>query len=380
LLFGYGVEYKEFDSATKTITINRYPANQWAFLWDTDANLSAAVRCVSMAANTVHEGEILASATDLLWIYTEEEYGQFIRSVDGGGEWKGEIKTNDLKLIPIVVWLADEEMHGIISDALLAMNDAYNEEFNLEGDDISNTVDCLLKLWGVDSAWATANEAAIRDKRMLSFDRKKEEQDAEYLRRELNIEPHIKHLKTTRENIHIMGSIPDVAEITGATGSTSGIALKLAFTPMQQAFEAYAPFEKENIYTRIDLLNARLKLLSQPTIDNAEVDIQFRIPTNRIEEWQNIEKLKGVVSHETQLSLLTDIEDPAEELQKVVDEMGEDQPAILATRVAENEARAANLERLLVESDARTSEAIGAMITGNEALVTKLIDAIKAKA
>ena len=378
-LCGYGVEFQEYDTNTKQITVNRYPSLEWSFLWDSAGALACAVRYTSLAANTIHDGEILASATDLMWIYTPKEYGKYKRTAEGKGAWEGEVALNELGMIPVIVWLADDEMRGLISDELIAMNDAYNSEFNLEGDDISNTVDCLLKIWGFDSAWMTLHEADILEKRMLPFDGPKEEQDGEYLRRELDIEPHVKHLKTTRENIHIMGAIPDVNEITGATGSTSGIALKLAFTPMEQEFQSRVPMLCENVYARIELINARLKKLSQPQIVNPKVDIQFRMPTNRIEEWQNIGALKGIISRKTQLSLLTDIEDPAQELQNVVAEMGEDEPAMLAVRQQEQEARAARLERALVESDARTSEQIGAMITANEGLITKLIDAMKAQ-
>lgn len=376
LLCGYGVEFQGFDAATKEITISRYSPSEWAFLWDSEDELQAAVRCVQLEANTVHNGEVLENDTEALWVYTQDEIGEWIRDANTTGEFKGTISENPLGRIPVVVWLADEEMAGIISDELIAMNDAFNSQFSIEGDDINNTVDAIVKMWGVDSAWVTANESTILEKRMLPFDHPKSEQDAEFLSRKLDIGPHSKHLDVIRENIHIMGNIPDTSKITGATGSTSGVALRLAFTPMEQAFQSYSPFLVEAVHDRIALLNARLEKLQAETIPNPKVIVQFRMPANRVEEWQYIGMLKGIVSQKTMLSLLTDIEDPAKELQNVVNEMGEDQPSQVAERIAENEARAANIERLLVESDARTTESIGAMITANDALIQKLIDAI----
>lgn len=378
LLCGYGVEFQSYDESGG-ISITRYSPIEWAFLWDSEGELQAAVRYVSLPAQTVHNGTVLEVDTDVLWIYTAEEWGQWKRGAEST-EWEGVIMPNTLGKIPIVVWTPDEEMSGIISDAIIKMNDAFNEQFNLEGDDIRNNVDCILKMWGCDSKWVTDNETVIREKRTLPFDLEKDKQDAEYITRELDIAPHSKHLDVTRENIHIMGNIPDTGKITGATGSTSGVALRLAFTPMEQAFQAYSPFLIEAIYNRIDLLNARFSKLGQPTISNPSVTVQFRMPANRVEEWQYIGMLKGIVSKETMLSLLTDINDPAIELQNVVNEMGEDQPSQVAERQAENEARAANIERLLLESDARTTENIGRMISANEGLITKLIDAIQAKA
>jgi SPP1 family phage portal protein len=379
LLCGYGVEFQDFNSTTREITVSRYDPLEWAFLWDSESKLQAAVRCVELAANTVHDGVVLENATTVLWVYTAEEYGRWT-STAGSSDFTGEIQENVLGKIPVIVWTPDEEMKGIVSDELIAMNDAYNEQLNIEGDDIRNTVDSIMKIWGVDSAWATANEDTILAKRMMPFDRPKGEQDAEYLTRELDITPHTKHLDILRENIHIMGMMPDVTKITGATGSTSGIALKLAFTPMEQAFRAYSPFLVESLHERIDLINARLAKISKPTIEKARIDIQFIIPTNRIEEWQNVSMLNGIVSKKTQLTLLTDIEDPAQELQNVVEEMGEDAPGQMAERIAADEERAAQLEAALVEEAARTTEAIAAMIRANEALVQKLIDSQKAQA
>ena len=56
-------------------------------------------------------------------------------------------------------------------------------------------------------------------------------------------------------------------------------------------------------------------------IENYKVIIGFSMPINRIEEWQNISGLNGIVSHKTQLELLSDIDDADRELENVRTDM-----------------------------------------------------------
>ena len=357
LLCGYGVEFQAFDDGE--VTIYRYTPTEWAFAWEDDV-LRAAVRLMTYSENDLLDGERVKEPTYVMWVYTAEEVGIFKKTE--GGEWRGETQHNEIGRIPVVVWTADEEMRGIVPDELISANDEYNNAWNLEGDDIRNTVDAILVIYGVDSQWLKDNESVIRQQRTLPFD-DKESQSAEYLARALDIAPHAQHLATVRENIHIMGNIPDVLRIVGASGSASGIALKLMFTPMQEAFDSYSQFLTENLRARIDLLNERWRRLNtKETYESPDVLLQFRIPTNRIEEWQNVGSLRGIVSHATMLELLSDIEDPQGELENIVNEMPEDTHESVQERMIENERRMAKLEGALLDEAQRTTEAVASIV------------------
>jgi hypothetical protein len=203
----------------------------------------------------------------------------------------------------------------------------------------------------------------------MPFDATKDEMDAEFLQRTLDIEPHTRHIALVRDMIHGMGNIPDVQKIIGATGAASGIAIKLMFTPQQQAFDTYSPFLEENIISRIELLNVRNKILNKPAIEDYSVTLQFKMPSNRIEEWQNIKMLDGVVSKQTQLKLLSDIEDPAAELEEM--RRGGNLDAVtVETRLAEQEAAQTRLEGLLVDAqEATTGNIAAAMDVVREAML-----------
>jgi SPP1 family phage portal protein len=363
LLCGYAVEFHGFQDSTE---ITYYSPAEWSFLYDSDGNLACAVRCIELAQNAIYKGEVLTEATAIMYVYTDEERGIFRKT---SGNWEGEPEPEVLKRIPLVVWTADDEMRGIIPEELITMNDEYNTALNGQGDDIRNTVDCLLKIWGVDSAWLKLNETAVREMRLMPFDATKQEMDAEFLQRTLDIEPHTRHIALVRDMIHGMGNIPDVQKIIGATGAASGIAIKLMFTPQQQAFDTYSPFLEENIISRIELLNVRNAILNKPAIEDYSVTLQFKMPSNRIEEWQNIKMLDGVVSKQTQLKLLSDIEDPATELEEM--RRGGNLDAVtVETRLAEQEAAQARLEGLLVDAqEATTGNIAAAMDVVREAML-----------
>lgn len=117
------------------------------------------------------------------------------------------------------------------------------------------------------------------------------------------------------------GEVPDVEEITGATGQTSGIALRLKFLPMLQSASSIANNLKAGLRARIELLNVRLgQSEGSGGIEDVNLIVSFTLPANRIEEWKAVKELIGILSHKTILELMTDIDDPEQELARIEEE------------------------------------------------------------
>jgi hypothetical protein len=171
----------------------------------------------------------------------------------------------------------------------------------------------------------------------------------------------------------MMAEVPDVNEIVGTTGQTSGIALKLMFTPMHERAEDMIVLLKQALRKRIKLLNAIASKRSQQTIENYLIQIQFRIPVNRIEEWANISKLENVVSHQTMLKLLTDIEDPASEMEAIKNETEEQG---LEQRLTGAEPGVGNNRELVERRDRQIKEKGDELIAGLEPVIISLGDRI----
>jgi len=316
ILYGYGVEVHSFDPKEKKIIIKNYDSNEWLFLRDSDDVLTLAIRWVTLPDNTIHNGKLLKDPLEVVSVYSQQGFVHLERLSET--EWA--VSSNgrhSYGRIPVVQWRVDEDSLGIITKALISQNDEYNVVDSANGDSVKIDVDSVLKLKGVDSSWANENETTIREKRMLPlpFD-----SDAEYMSRTFDTVRTQDRLDRTRKHIHIMGRIPDVANIVGTTGATSGIALKLMFSPMQREVESMISFLKQGVADRIALMNAIWAKLGQPVLTDFTTTIQFLMPVNRIEEWQNINGLEGVVSKKTKLELLTDIIDPEKEYEALMED------------------------------------------------------------
>lgn len=315
-LFGYGIEVHSFNAEKGKIVIKNYPSNEWLIQRDSDGDIALAIRWVTLPEYTIYNQEVLTEDIELISVYTKTGY---VHAEKRGEQWAIiEENTHFYGMVPVVQWRVDENSEGIVSDAIIKQNDEYNETDSANGDSVKIDVDSILKLKGIDSVWANENEVMIREKRMIPLP---EGGDAEYMSRTFDTLRIQDRLDRTRKHIHIMGKVPDVANVVGATGGTSGIALKLLFSPMQRKSESVISFLKQGVSDRIELINAMWKKLNKPILEDYTITIQFVMPVNRIEEWQNIAMLNGIVSKKTMLELLTDINDPEAEFAKLEEEM-----------------------------------------------------------
>jgi SPP1 family phage portal protein len=114
----------------------------------------------------------------------------------------------------------------------------------------------------------------------------------------------------TREQIHIEGKVVDIERIIGATGSASGISLKLKYQPMTNIAKQYTSYFEKGLRRRVDLINILLEMTSKPIIENYEVIFTYNIPVNDIEIIQNIDKMSTIMNNETILQQLSFIKNP----------------------------------------------------------------------
>ena len=326
LLYGVGVEVHSFDStADQKIQITRYDPRDWVMVYDGDGGLCAAINRVTLASGTVYEDKVLDGELELQTVYTDATIAQYSRAKDKEGKRSGwELKNNGphphfYGAVPVVDWTVTHDGDSFISDALLGQNNEYNEIDSTSGDQIRLEASALLKTWGIDPSWIKEHAQDIKDLGILPFGDKSTE-DAGYIERRFDTERVESRLERTRQHIHAMGAIPDVQQIVGTSGATSGIALKLMFTPMQQTAGRFIARIRQCLRKRIDLINAMAGKASATAIANYNTVVAFSIPVNNIETWQHIGALEGLVSNRTRLELLPDIDDPERELRLLAEE------------------------------------------------------------
>lgn len=219
--------------------------------------------------------------------------------------------------VPATEFMQNEERIGVY-EPILSMSNAYNKAVSEKANDVDYFSDAYLKILGV-----TLDEEGmkhIRDNRIINF----EGEDAQKLIVEFMGKP---EGDTTQENLldrleRLIYQISMVANISDENfGTSSGIAMKYKLQAMINLAKT-----KQRKFT--SGMNRRYKLLfghpASKVQKDAWMDLEYQftpnIPANRLEEAQEAAQLEGIVSHETQLKLLSVVDNVQDELDKIEEE------------------------------------------------------------
>ena len=299
----------------REITIESGDPRNWSIVYDSNGVLTLAMRRITLHANTFHDGELLESALVLMTVYTDTMIFDYQQDTDTPGGWKhtGTVE-HFFGQVPIVDWRANADATTILTDAIIGQQDEYNQADSGFGDALTYNSDALLALLGLDSEWVKEHAAELKEERIIGLPI---DGDIKFIKKSMDVTAIDSRLSLTREHIHMMGEVPDVETIVGATGSTSGIALALKFLPMAQRAAGMANWIAAGLRQRIDLINSIQHILDKPPLEDYDIKITFSLPRNRTEEWTSISALEGIVSHKTQLVMLSDVDDPEAELDRI---------------------------------------------------------------
>ena len=195
------------------------------------------------------------------------------------------------------------------------MIDAYNKAISEKANDVDYFADAYLKILG-----AALNDDEIkklRENRIINFDG----DDSDKLVVEFLQKP---NGDTTQENLinrleKLIFQISMVANISDEDfGTSSGISLKYKLQAMSNLAKT-----KERKFT--SGMNRRYMLIFSNPVNKMKKDdwldieykFTFNYPTNLLEESQIAAQLSGIVSKETQLKIISAVEDVQEELNKI---------------------------------------------------------------
>ena len=213
--------------------------------------------------------------------------------------------------------MENAERQGLFEPIMSIVN-AYNKAISEKANDVDYFADAYLKILGAN----VDNEDIkfIRDTRVLNL----VGEDAEKIVAEFMDKP---NNDTAQENLlnrleRLAFHISMVANISDENfGAASGISLKYKLQAMSNLEKT-----KERKFT--SGMNRRYKLLfSHPASKvpkDAWMQLQYiftpNIPANLLEEAQIAAQMEGVVSHETQLSVLSIVDNVQDELDRIEEE------------------------------------------------------------
>ena len=262
--------------------------------------------------------------TEWGFIYDAVGYRKF--KVTGGLRWMDEDWTpHRFEGVPATEFVENAERQGLFEPVMSIVN-AYNKAISEKANDVDYFADAYLKVLGTK---VDADDVKfIRDNRVVNF----EGDGADKIVVEFMGKP---ESDTAQENHlnrleRLVFQISMVANISDENfGSSSGIALRYKLQAMSNLEKT-----KERKFT--SGMNRRYKLLFSHPASKVPTDAWVmlkhkftpNLPANLLEEAQIAAQMEGITSHETQLKVLSVVDDVMEELSKIEKENEVDQNRI----------------------------------------------------
>lgn len=252
------------------------------------------------------------------WGSISSEYGVRYFKVTGGLKWTDEEwQPHYFPGVPATEYVEDAEKQGVF-EPIMSMVNAYNKAISEKANDVDYFADAYLKVLGAKVE--SEDVAFIRDSRVVNF----EGEDAqkiivEFMGRPSNDEGQEHLLDRLERLIFCIGQTANASDEN--FGTQSGIAmLYKMWNTSNKGKNKQRKFESG--------MNRRYRLLfghpasKVPADSWVQLHYQFtpNIPQNLLEEAEIASKLEGIVSRETQLKVLSVVDDVQGELDQIEEE------------------------------------------------------------
>lgn len=231
----------------------------------------------------------------------------------GSYKWTDEPRIHGFDGVPAVEYVENEERIGIFESTLPLIN-AYNKALSEKANDVDYFADAYIKILGTKLDEDGVRH--IRDNRIMNFDGDTAGLVVEFMNKP-DGDATQEHLIDRLERLIFQTSM--VANISDENfGASSGIALKYKLQAMSNLAKT-----KERKFTAG--MNSRYRLIFSNPVSgmNAEswTSIRYKFtqnfPANELEETQIAQNLEGIVSQETQLSVLSIVDNVDSEIERM---------------------------------------------------------------
>lgn len=361
-----------------TYVIQHYDAKSWCLIRDVHSNLWSAFHLQVIEPFTVYKGKMLTEETKIVTVYDEVNIQVWIEVKDTTNDknkvWHMESERgHKFGRIPVVVFSTSVEELSFLDDPALSNQDAYNTTASMQVEDIQYEVGALLKVRGFDVDDMAKNAAQIRKLKMIPLGADPNN-DAEYLTKGIQADKFTTGLDRARVDFFEGLSLPDFRQIVGATGQTTGVALKLKLGPMVDRSKTFFNYLEEAVRARVDLWNSLRLKSSLSIMEDYEVIATIQPPTNEAELWAAVAALDTLLDDETKIGLLGVGGDPRE-LKRKRDRQRAEQA--LATADAGDTVASDGVPRLLDASTAEPAALIAARTRTSDKAVANVTPRIE---
>lgn len=246
-------------------------------------------------------------------------------TIKGKIVWDKEEKEHYFDGVPATEYRENKECQGIF-EPVMSMINAYNKAISEKANDVDYFADAYLKVLG--TLLDEDDVKHIRDDRIINFDGDAEGLAIDFLQKpdgDVTQEHLIDRLEKLIFQIAMVANISDEN-----FGTSSGIAMAYKLQAMNNLRKT-----KERKFT--SGMNRRYKLIfSNPANDMGKDDwvkLHYKftpnVPANILEESQIAQNLSGVVSQETQLGILSVVDNPKTEIERIEKEEEKPKDAVM---------------------------------------------------
>ena len=261
------------------------------------------------------------------WGSISNSYGVRHFSITGGIKWTDEDWIpHYFDGVPATEYIENGERLGLF-EPVMSMVNAFNKALSEKANDVDYFADAYLKILGV--ALDEDSTRHIRENRIINFEGENSANVVvEFMNKPENDAAQENLLNRLETYIFLIGMVANISDEN--FGVSSGIALQYKLLAMHNLAKT-----KERKFT--SGMNRRYKLLfshpkSQVPADSwVKLHYKFtpNIPNNLMEEAQIAAQVEGITSKQTQLKILSIVDNVQEELAKIEEENKPDENAMI---------------------------------------------------
>ena len=253
-------------------------------------------------------------------VVTDEETIYF--TLDNAGDVHFGERTNHIySKLPIIEVIENEERRGIFESVKTLLN-ALNKAVSEKANDVDYFADAYLKIIGMELDDEVSS--SIRDNRVFNLWGESGSQlDVDFLQKPNADQTQENLIVLLRDAIFNISMVANLSDKDFGNSSGTALAYKL------QAMDNLAKSKDRKMQSGFNRLYE--VVLSVPTTQVpadawSELNYKFtrNVPKNTLEEAQIVSQLNGQVSDETKLSVLSIVQDPKEELERMEEESKKD--------------------------------------------------------
>lgn len=222
--------------------------------------------------------------------------------------------------VPAVEYLSNEERMGLFESAMPAI-DAYNKALSEKANDVDYFADAYMKILGakVDDE----DTIHIRSSRLINFDGDSDQlPEVDFIAKPQSDESQEHLLERLQTDIFLTSMVANISDEN--FGTSSGIALRYKLQAMSNLFTSKARRFTSSMQERYKIIFSS-PIAQQHGVSKTDwegIDIRFtaNYPANIESEADVAKALEGVVSKETQLKVLSVVDNITDELDRIEQE------------------------------------------------------------